>query len=1246
MLNVANSEATETVHRHKEGILMATGRLVRSIVVGIILVSVLAVPAVEADWPMYRYDAARSGVSPEELKTPLHLQWVYVPKHAPQPAWPEPGRELHRIAFDYAYQVAVANGSVYFGSSADHKVYALDLSTGQEHWHFFTDAPVRFAPAVEGERVFVASDDGWLYCLSATDGKLLWRFCGGPRDERLLGNEQMISRWPLRSGVAVEDGTVYFTAGMWPAEGVYVYALRAADGAVIWKNDTSGHMYLQQPHPPSVAMTGVAPQGYVVAYKDQLFVPTGRNVPAAYDRNTGQFLYYRSRPNTWGDRWGGSWAFASAGLLFNRRAHIGPDINIRLGESEPWPGDGLIAFDCQTTKVKRELVGKHCGVVSGDILYASGSGKVNAYDLPALLAGKEPAECTKWETPHDRAYALILAGETVVVGGQDTVTTIAAANGDILCQNAVDGQVRGLAAAGGRLLASTSTGRIICFGRPEIANPPTVSPSVEGSPYPNDHLTSAARAMARQIIKETGIKAGYCLVLGAGDGRLAYELAQQSDLRVYCLEPEDQKVAAARQALDAVGLYGVRATVHQNSLQKLPYADYFANLIVLGDSIAGDLKSCSAPELYRVLRPCGGTAYIAAAGGAAAPKIDRWLQEAGVPSADILTSDTAVQVVRGKLPGAGEWTHQYADAGRSGASEDQLVKLPLKLLWFGKPGPAKMISRHWRGPAPLSTQGRLFAIGQHSITAVDAYNGRELWCRDLPGAGSFPVDAKGSNVVADRDSVYVAIGTVCLRLNPATGETRQTYHLPPAPESMSEDLAESLTWEYLAQNDDLVLGSMGSESQGLYIFGLNKDDGALRWVYATEEVVSNNAITVGERRVYLIDRTSAAEIDKMKRRGERISIRSTLVALDAATGQTVWSTDRGLAKRTELRLAQGVLLSTGDGRMSAHSADNGRMLSWSGVQMARFPVIVGDTIYGEPYAYDLRTGEPKQRVHPLTGEQSPWSFRRSYGCGSVSGAPTMLLFRSGVLGFCDLAGDSGIHNFGAIRAGCYVNAIAANGLVLMPPGDAGCTCSYNYQTTIALVPTTRNEEWSVFSAEGLEPGTRIRHVTVNFGAPGDRRDGDGRLWLAFPRPAGLAVPLETEISAQGSYYRHNSGELVVQGTNSPWLYASGCRGLRSVTVDIVPGGASELPEAKPKSYTVRLHFAELVNLKPGQRVFDVRLQDELVLEGIDVVKETAAPNTALVKEFSDIRAADTIKLELVPRTDREPIISAIEIYEE
>lgn len=96
---------------------------------------------------------------------------------------------------------------------------------------------------------------------------------------------------------------------------------------------------------------------------------------------------------------------------------------------------------------------------------------------------------------------------------------------------------------------------------------------------------------------------------------------------------------------------------------------------------------------------------------------------------------------------------------------------------------------------------------------------------------------------------------------------------------------------------------------------------------------------------------------------------------------------------------------------------------------------------------------------------------KGYGRGHMSAAVNLLLFRSATLGFYDLAGDSGIHNFGGVRAGCYVNAITADGLVLIPPGNAGCTCSYSYQTTVALAPAARPIDWSVFYDQ--LGGTRI-----------------------------------------------------------------------------------------------------------------------------------------------------------------------------
>ena len=95
----------------------------------------------------------------------------------------------------------------------------------------------------------------------------------------------------------------------------------------------------------------------------------------------------------------------------------------------------------------------------------------------------------------------------------------------------------------------------------------------------------------------------------------------------------------------------------------------------------------------------------------------------------------------------------------------------------------------------------------------------------------------------------------------------------------------------------------------------------------------------------------------------------------------------------------------------------------------------------------------------------------------------------------------------------------------------------------------------------------------------------------------------------------------------------------------------EPPEPELSSYTVRLHFVELADVQQGERVFDVKLEDEVVLEGLDVAREAPAGETALVKEFNGIEAGDTMKFELVSRAEEEtattsPVLSAIEVYEE
>jgi outer membrane protein assembly factor BamB len=175
------------------------------------------------------------------------------------PAWPEPGKELHRLDFDYAFQPVLSEGRVYFGSSSDDMVRALDAATGALVWRFVAGGPIRLAPSVAGGRVFVASDDGWITCLDAGTGTVRWRFHAAQEGRKYIGNGRMISRWPCRTSVLPVGDTVYCTAGMWPTEGIYVYALDAATGMERWGNDSSGSLYVDLPHPVANGFSGVAP---------------------------------------------------------------------------------------------------------------------------------------------------------------------------------------------------------------------------------------------------------------------------------------------------------------------------------------------------------------------------------------------------------------------------------------------------------------------------------------------------------------------------------------------------------------------------------------------------------------------------------------------------------------------------------------------------------------------------------------------------------------------------------------------------------------------------------------------------------------------------------------------------------------------------------------------------------------------------------------------------------------------------
>lgn len=1056
-----------------------------------------------ADWPTHRADQARSGVVAEEVALPLEEVWVHEPGAPPCPAWPElPAKQdvWHRlpwlsptVTYDRAFQVAVAGGRVFFGSSADDTVYCLEAATGKVCWSFATEGPIRLAPTVADRRVYVGSDDGCLYCLTAAEGTLLWRYRAGPEDRRLPGNGRIISLWPVRCGVVVDSGAVYFCAGLFPCQGVYLVALDAQTGKPLWK----------QPINESA-------QGFLLASATRLFVPTGRTAPHAYGRSAGEDLG-RIPGGGVDSRAGGTFALLADDMLIHA-----------AGE------DGKIHFSKANAPERIVSAAGLRLLVHGSTSYILTQNRLLAVDRAAYIelgrleAKKQrspeeqrrfeqlsgpPKGYLKWDVPCANPYELIMAGGAIFAGGEDRVVAYRAADGKKLWTGPVSGKAYGLAASGGRLLVSTDTGAIYCFGprsgrlADQVGHETTKHAA---SPYPVDSHTPLYEQAAQRILEVADTRQGYCLVLGAGEGRLAYEIAKRSQFHVIGLEADPAKAAAARKLLREAGLCGTRISIHAGTLDQVRYQPYFANLITSEEALStGRLPP--AREVYRLLRPCGGTvAFVCASGAAAEHTLKQW--GAGVISgwhsertADGLWIGAAR---RGSLPGAGHWSHLYADAGNTACSQDQLVQGPVSIQWFGRPGPQHMVDRHDKNTGPVYANGRLFVSGDNYIFAIDAYNGTILWERAVPESVRLGALRNCGNMAAADDCLYVAAGNQCLALDAQTGQQRFAVPVQgPSPGGKE--------WGYVAVVDDILLGSQTkgfasfryqtldtevliwrdrmpvvcSES----LFALDRQTGKKRWDYTPGQgVIINPTIAAGGGRVYFIESANPEtrevadgriKLDALLGRG------ANLVALDLRTGVKLYSKPAPLEQLQHiifLSYTQETLLVTGTknvlvegkGRvrydLAAFDAATGD-LRWQNTQtpipdhilqgphgeQVQHSAIVGGTIYNTGFACELRTGEG------VPG----WKWQKSGNCGTLTTSAFCAFSRYSNARMFNLRTGNYTDLTTVIRPGCWVNIIPAGGLIMIPEQSAGCICGYPIQTSIALLPES-SERLTLPAARG------------------------------------------------------------------------------------------------------------------------------------------------------------------------------------
>ena len=238
----------------------------------------------------------------------------------------------------------------------------------QLKWAFgFPDAAVSWSQAtVAGGRVFIGSQNGLVYSLSAARGCVAWTFA---------------AHAGVRAAVVVDKRFAYFAD-----QSGFVYAVEAADGRLVWSRRVDEH--------PLVRLTG-AP----VLHDGRLYVPTSsyeeggkppgygcctfRGSLATLDAKTGDILWqtftipqkpillreYADGTQLWGPAGGAIW---SAPTIDVKRGAVYVGVGNTYSGAPQKTTDAILAFDLKSGAVRwaqQMTPGEHdvFGCVPGDV---------------------------------------------------------------------------------------------------------------------------------------------------------------------------------------------------------------------------------------------------------------------------------------------------------------------------------------------------------------------------------------------------------------------------------------------------------------------------------------------------------------------------------------------------------------------------------------------------------------------------------------------------------------------------------------------------------------------------------------------------------------------------------------------------------------------------------------------------------------------------------------------------------------
>ena len=1259
-------------------------------------------PGLAGDWPMWRYDAERSACTPDALPAQLYLSWQR-DFPASTPAWPEDPR-LH---FDGVHEPIVIGKTLVVNVAQTESITALDTETGGEKWRFFAEGPVRFAPVAHEGRLYLGADDGYFYCLNAADGKLIWKFRAAPGPRRVLGNDRLISVWPVRGGPVLAEGKIHFAAGVWPFEGSFLYSVDL-DKSATSPHYTTTLLSSRMPQAPYYAAQSpyrldspsLVPQGYLAQSGRTLLIPGGRAPVTAYDLDHEEFTVFKYRP-----------------YGFNPdetpRPPTGRDCHVAA--MGPWLFHGERVFDRREKRLYGLPVPRPVTSASGDVIYYGHEQKVKATDLskPQIIETKDrrgkPQQqktfSTTWELPGEAIVTRLnqfedpgspyfrhnIEGEPVIdlrAGNHlygrwaDVLFAVelpaAEEEATVTWAQSVEGTPWTMLAAAGKLFVGTREGRTYCFSG-EQKHPRVHSAVHQASTVRARRLDSRVVARVDACLGHTDAPDGFALVWGLGndsDDRVyqtLLTLLRHSEFRVIAVDPDIEKVTRLRTRLTADGLYGERIVVRLGEPSHYDWPPYLANL-VLSDNLATAGFRDGVPfvkELFRSLRPYGGAACLELSRDEH-EELKQWVEAAELSGAE-LDRRGEFSVLRrvGALAGTANWEHEYGDSANTLTSRDTLVKAPLGVLWFGGPSADGELyyDRHRWSPSAAVIGGRMFVQGPEKLTAMDVYTGRILWKTPIP-AGLSPgrrgwISVTGFHFVAVEDAIYLTYERSCVRLDPATGKQLGEFRLPdpgdywgtiriagdllvvPVFRTVDASLSKGYVSGYFKER------AAGPGRLAKRIVALNRFDGSLVWEKAAQRNIF--MVSVGEDKVFCFDTEIKNFYRSHDRRGLDPEKQEPLLlrAFDLATGDELWEQETQLAL-TWLAYSQeyDVLVSSNKNGVEARRGKDGEQL-W-------LKTSIGYGFEGHPESVWNKVIVRKNQVIDQRGPGRFYDLltgRVEEHLDPVTGASVPRAFtKTGH--HCNYAvANEHLLTFRAATAGFF--DLESCGTGRLDGFRTGCRNSLIPACGVLNAPNFGHGcacDLFLFTSLSLVHVPENEKWTYNtFVAMGERVK---RVGINFGAPGDRMAPNGTlwlDYPDVGGPSPRLEVKVSPPETRPYRRHASQIQGegLKWVAASGIDGVSSiHLPltttgKAAPdeRPHTVRLYFSEPYHRESGQRVFGVSLQGKPVLEKLDIIKETGGPDRLLVKEFHHVPVTGELNIAL-PATAGKPQLSGVEIWVE